>query len=305
MTFKRVFHFTHSDLDGVACAVVTKVLLEQKTNVTFCNYDRIDEILTKFLEREDITKEDLLLITDICPSKEVCEKLSKERKRINVKLVDHHVTKKWASKFVWVVFDTRHCGAFLTARAFSKVGNENLKDFLSSVEAWDLWKTEDKYRERGENLNTLQAFMGLDEFMKEFSEDLNADLNKEYLKKILEFLIKEKKRTIKRTISEQLRKNEPKLDAFGNSFKILFASDYISETAHAALEDEDSGDLKYVVIIDPVKNSCSFRSKDESVDVGEIAKSLGGGGHKTAAGFVYNFRKKISSIIHNLILSKN
>jgi oligoribonuclease NrnB/cAMP/cGMP phosphodiesterase (DHH superfamily) len=303
----KIFMFTHQDLDGAGCAVLVDMAFKADIGIEFCGYDNVDDKLMAFSKSPGkMAPDDLFLITDICPSKDTCKALDKENKG-NLKLIDHHKTKKWVSKYPWATFDERACATLLVHRWLISIGKldagdesltpEKMLCFAKAIDAWDRWLLDSDDRPRGESLNDLSHFIGLEEFLKVFNGDPEADLD-DPLKFIVYYLNKRKERIIARIIRKQLHDAPYRMDNFGNTYKILFAEDYISEVGHAALEDEDSQDLQYVVIASPVSNRCGMRSRGD-VDVSKIAELLTprGGGHAAASGFIHDFRQKIENII--------
>ena len=287
--------YTHGDLDGVACAILLK-LYRGRVRVHFCNYDNVDKQLTDFI-KEPKNGIDELFITDICPSEATCDHLDK-LKSVSVRLFDHHKTKSWVTKYRWATFNNDLCGAELVANYIDTLTEEQ-DDFVKAVAAWDLWKIDSPFRERGEKLNTLVRFMGIYNFMKDFSEDITLDMSDSF-RKITKYIEDNKKAKVKQTLHNQLPKARRFMDGRGNTFKILFASDYISEVGHEALNHADEGDLDYVVILNPTHNHCGLRSRG-NVDVSQVAKQLRGGGHKAAAGFIVDFRKRLTKTISNML----
>jgi oligoribonuclease NrnB/cAMP/cGMP phosphodiesterase (DHH superfamily) len=297
---KEAVLYTHGDLDGVACAILLKMYLGKKLTVHFCNYDNIDEHIINFINaRNKMSYIDELLITDICPSEETCERISK-LEDIDIHLLDHHKTKSWVTKYRWATYNSDLCGAEQVAKLTKTPYLEDI-NFVHAVAAWDLWKIDSPSRKRGEQLNSLLVFMGLHNFMKEFltDPDLLVDQTPTF-QTIIKYIEENKKRKIKQTINNQIGKARRYMDGCGHTYKILFASDYISEIGHAALRHEDEEDLDYVVILNPTTNHCGLRSKGD-VDVSHVAKQLRGGGHKAAAGFIVDFRKRTTRTVSNML----
>lgn len=297
---------THGDLDGAGCAVLIKkaLLFDAELNIDFCNYDDIDEKVEKIL-KSDFKDDDygLLLITDICPSKKICELLDKIQ---NVILVDHHKTRGWVKKYDWAIFENGVCGTSLVYhRMIDKLrrhrnlvdSDEKVEEFVQAVDAWDCWHIDSEHRKRGENLNALTFFMGFENFIKEFSMDLESDKSITF-SAIIKYINENKDRYVKNIIKNQLHETPYRMDDYGQTYKILFCDNYISEVAHAALEDDDSQDLWYIAVVNPTKNMVSLRTKrPDKIDVSTLAEKLGGGGHSTAAGLRINFRKKLEKTV--------
>jgi len=314
----NVYIFTHSDLDGAASAIILKLIYgNQLKDITFCTYNTIDKELATFLawkKEENLINnlvEQVLLITDISPNDKTLKMIGAVN-YLKPILLDHHKTReKSLSNYDWATFDNSKCGAelvldFVNTSNTNKLGRlfPETEEFVKAISAWDLWKVDSEYRERGKQLNNICSFIGLEEFVDVFSKNINADKLDKF-QSLLKYLENNKVQYIYKIIKEQLRKTENCMDGLGQTFKILFASEYISELGNAALDDEDAEDLRYVVIVNPLTNTISFRSREEDkVDTSIIAKMLGGGGHKAASDAVIDLksglRNKISKILNDL-----
>lgn len=110
------------------------------------------------------------------------------------------------------------------------------------------------------------------------------DLSSEYDKgKVLELFVK--------NLTQQWYKTGVKQDFLGYKVMLFHGEILRNEVAHYALEQNK--DIKFTVVkrLDDIVNnkkeykySLRSRKKDE-IDVGEISRKYGGGGHKEAAGF--------------------
>jgi len=300
----EIFHFTHSDLDGAGCSlVVKKVFKDQVKNTTFCNYDTIDEVLLNFVANPAIINENtLLIITDICPQQDTCKKLDRLSDKMNIILIDHHKTKRWLNDFAWAKFSEEWSATYLTDRYFVTETNA-ASDLSLTIDAWDMWKTASKFRERSEALNTLCKFLGLNEFVEVFLNNPEADKELPY-STILQLLDNNKKKYIKKTIAGQIMSAKLNMDCDGNTFKIVYADDYISEIGNTILISDEGADLKYIAIVSLSSNTCSLRSIGD-FDVSRIAQRCGGGGHKNAAGFPIKMKEKIEAKVFSMLNRPN
>jgi oligoribonuclease NrnB/cAMP/cGMP phosphodiesterase (DHH superfamily) len=288
---------THNDLDGAACAVLINNKFKD-TNIKFHSYTTIDSAILKFLESENNILENFLIITDICPSKDICKKLNKNVKA-KLLLLDHHKTRSFVNKYSWAINDNTKCGTELVFDKF--FGDEELyTDFVQEVSAWDLWKLDSAHREYGKKLNLLLQFIGNQAFIINFSNNPFAHKYPKF-SNIIEYLENKKKRYIQKVVTTQLHTAEICTDGFGNSFKIIFCTDYISEIGQVCLTHPEYEDLKYIVLCNPTTNTISLRSRIGEIDVSKIAKKLNGGGHFSASGFHLNIMKKIEKMIYNLL----
>jgi oligoribonuclease NrnB/cAMP/cGMP phosphodiesterase (DHH superfamily) len=298
---------THKDVDGAVCAVFLKERYPD-IEIFFCDYDTIDAAVESLLEDESD-----VFITDICPSRETCQKIDEKVKSgKKVQLIDHHDTKKrLLSKYDWAYFDEKACGALLTFKwmldsylfegwLVSKI--DSMRSLAHATDAWDRWLLKSENRQRGENLNSICQFIGLENFVSVFLENFEADKDDPFFIRLLGYMDTHKLRMNMSVIKKQLFDAQPYYDGFGQCFKIIFASNYISELGKMILEDPDHEDLHYIVFADPTNNKVSFRSREEEdVNVEQIAKRMGGGGHRASSGFTRNFCGKIErNLFHEL-----
>ena len=89
--------FTHTDLDGVGCAILAKLAFGEEVDISYCNYDDINENVMNYLNHNDDSLS-YIYITDIRVNEEVAELLDK---RGGVVLLDHHPTALELNKYPW------------------------------------------------------------------------------------------------------------------------------------------------------------------------------------------------------------
>ncbi len=88
--------FTHTDLDGVGCAVLAKLAFKDEVDIEYCNYDEINEKVLEYINQND--NKIPIYITDISVKEELAKLLDK---RGNVQLLDHHPTALELNKYSW------------------------------------------------------------------------------------------------------------------------------------------------------------------------------------------------------------
>ena len=275
------------------------------SSATYHDYSTIDDAATQFIKNKNYKPEDTLIFVDICPSQGACEFMNSQKPTdLNLCLLDHHKTRSWASKYAWATIDITKCAAQLVYETINPVVQTKYKEFVQAVSAWDLWILNSPQRQRGENLNILLGFIGRDAFVDAFVKDPNADELPTF-KEITKFLVARRNRYVQQVIKEQLESSRGYLDGFGNVFKIIFATDFISEIGHAVLDHPEAEDLKYVCVVNPVTNTCSLRSRDGETDIGKIAAMCDGGGHHSAAGFPVPFKEHLTEMIFGILNGLN
>jgi len=293
----------HSDLDAVGCRVVAEASELKIVSTSYHSYQTIDAAILNYIDNKEYSDGDSLLICDICPTKETALCIDNAVKNgLSIELIDHHKTREWVKKYSWATVALEKSATEILFGLGGATVAGPLFDFVKTVTAWDLWKLDSPYRKRSEQLNTLLGFIGKDAFVKTFAENLIADLVDPF-KTMLDYLDARKNRYVNQVIRNQLEKTRCYTDGFRNKFKILFATDFISEIGHAALNSLASEDLNYICVINPISNTCSLRARENETDVQVIAKHFNGGGHPGAAGFPYEFTETIEAKIWKLLNS--
>jgi oligoribonuclease NrnB/cAMP/cGMP phosphodiesterase (DHH superfamily) len=283
----------HSDYDGVAAATLFKkafgILVRE---ILYVNYHNVDEVIRGILADDHVRGQQLLFIADICPSREVVDELvaATEDEFQEVVLIDHHATTKWMHeyKLPWMIHDQGACGALLTQRWLATNGFfDNLEDmdgslnFALTADAYDRWMLDSPKRPRSEVLNRLVWFLGFEKFVGAFIDSWDAELDPR-LQYLEGCLLDKQARTIREGVAEYLIAENIFEDRDGRKYLMFPASSLASAIGHACLDA--APEIAYVAIINATYNKLEFRArKGSGVDVSEIAKRLGGGGHVPAA----------------------
>ena len=153
----RLFHISHTDLDGYSCQFLTSKVFE-KTEYFNANYG-MEVKLTILKVLENITNykdEDILvIISDLNLTLQESIDLDSEIKRLNdegynitLQLLDHHITgKKSAEKFSWYFLDDKRCATKIVYDYLLEKFNASIKDYeflVNCVNAVDIWLEKEK-----------------------------------------------------------------------------------------------------------------------------------------------------------------
>lgn len=303
--------FTHgADLDGVGCAILAYLAFgRENVDVEYCSYKDIDERVEEFIEDEELFRSyDAVFITDISISDSVANMIDVlDQPPKKVRLFDHHATALGLNKYGWcevlIENPSTHvltCGTelfwnYLDCRGyFDDVLYDkfhNIITFTEIVRDYDTWR----WKELGEKgivckqLNDLLDIYGREDFIDYMIDSICVD-SRELFPHIFgtaQALLEQKQKDIDSYVTEKDKQLQVATDQFGNTFGWVFAERYFSELGNRLCEMHE--ELSYVAMIDISHGLVSFRSVREDVDLGgEIAHSLGGGGHKKAAGSRFN-----------------
>ena len=271
---------THNDLDGVGCYIVAKIMLEEEVDVTYCNYGDVNEEVLKAIENENVYSK--IFITDISVTEEVANDLDKIGEK--VVLLDHHPTAMFLNKYSWAkveeYFDIEEktCATRLLYDYFNANGNVYLDTFVEKVRLFDTWLWKEKYNdEDAKYLNDLRYILGKEDFANSLISKIKSKstLFNEFDLKLL--AIKQ------REIDSYVEKKDKDLvvtEIRGYKAGVVIAESNQSELGNRLCEMHPELDLVAMVN----QNGISYRTVKDNVNVSEIAKYFGGGGHPKASG---------------------
>lgn len=282
--------FTHLDLDGIGCAILVQLTFGKNVDITYCNYDEVDVLVREYISKMD-KGHDTCFITDISIKDDLASEIEREYKN-NFKLFDHHKTALDLNKYDWCVVETMNnkkglqtCGTelFYEYLIEHKYLKEDVKDFVKLVTNYDTWR----WTEVGnmglisKKMNDLLYLYGRDEFVKWCLDKFKS--RKSFLRfdKEDELLLQFNQKEIDKYIDS--KEKEMIISCDGEyKYGVVFAEKYFSELGNELCTRNLN--LDYVAMVNVGTYSISYRTIKENIDVGQVAKRYGGGGHQKAAG---------------------
>lgn len=328
----RVKLFTHTDLDGIGCAVLAYLAFgKENVDVEYCNYDDIDDKVEVFMEDCDLYRSyNQIFITDISVSDSVANMIDiLDRVDRRVELYDHHGTALFLNKYDWCnvtdlspLDDCKTSGTELfyvelMNHGYFSVNNDikyriNVDKFVMNVRDYDTWR----WKELGEfgivckQLNDLFYIYGRDEFVEWTIKRINMFVEPSpmftfpYFDQTDVALLNQKHQDIDIYVEEKNKQIKKFTDQWGNSYGVVFAERYFSELGNQLCEMNP--DLAYVAMIDISNGRVSYRSIRDNINLGtEIAHNYGGGGHPKAAGSTFDSTRAMDTITSWLFSDKN
>lgn len=318
--------FTHTDLDGVGCAVLAYLAFGiENVDVEYCDYKDVDGKIREFYLCGTPEDYDAIFITDISVDEEVAAEIdSLVASGQKWRLFDHHATALglnchgWCEVLVWHHYTgiktsgTELLSMYLFENEqfdhYDAHTIENIDRFVDVVRDYDTWR----WKELGEEgvfckqLNDLFHIYRRDKFIDwalrrlkfygsypEFPSFSDEDL----------LLLEQKQKDIDCYIEKKDKQLVTMKDQFGYSCGVVFAEQYFSELGNRLCELHS--DLDYVAMIDICKGVVSYRTVREDLDLGgEIAHSFGGGGHKKAAGSTFDGRFMMEMVMYGVFQNK-
>lgn len=272
----KVVSITHSDLDGVVCAILIKEYCRQKGHeleIFKAHYNDIDTIF-----KDNYDKNKFIIISDISLQKEP-EWATKVN---NILYIDHHSTVKSNLKNKYVNYTKAGCQ--LVFEYFSQRGVKFSPEFEKLTKLandYDLWQN--KYK-LSTMVNYLYFLYKFESFLTRFTKGFN-ELSKEEL-----FYLQQKQREIRNVLTNI------KYDAINEHVAFVTTGDYINEISKELYTNRG---FMYVFIYNPDLKSLSLRGNNDCViHCGEFLEMFGGGGHRGSGGlYIGDNIKKISEVL--------
>ncbi|OQX74721.1 MAG: 3'-to-5' oligoribonuclease B [Campylobacteraceae bacterium 4484_4] len=310
----KVYHLSHTDLDGYSCQLVTKKIFDE---IEFYNSNygqEIDERLEQIAGdiESDGKEESLILITDLnltIPQAQKLEELqSKASGKVDLLLLDHHKTGEEAAKrYAWYHLDVSRSATKITFDYFKERSRiTHLAHYVDVVNAIDIWLRESHHFELGKVLmrivsgakeinrtmfpkeNSAYIFALLEASIPFFGKPnphIELDNHIHFLKK--EFFKNGPDNTLENLVSEYVvgmlsaNKERMQIEYSGYTGIMTYGIGNVSIIGNDFLVKNPEVD--FFLDINSRKN-VSMRANNR-VDVSLIAQKLfGGGGHANASG---------------------
>ena len=293
---------THSDLDGIGCEILFRYvegMFDNNIDVVIAEYNNVNEVVENALNELENGKYTELFITDLSINNELAKRIRDNN--MNVKLLDHHPSAEFLNKYKFanVIIESgrgKECGTSLLASYYYEYlqhVNIEIVKFIELVRQYDTWEWKDKYNNiDAKKLNDLLYILGREKFVNLILQKL---LNNESLFDETTNLILELKQN---EINNYINTKEKDLiikGVLGYKVGIIMCDMYSSELGNVLSEKHP--ELDFIAIIK--QNSIGLRCIKDNINLTEIAKHFGGGGHKKASGFPLN-NVKLNNFINDI-----
>jgi oligoribonuclease NrnB/cAMP/cGMP phosphodiesterase (DHH superfamily) len=279
----KIHHVSHTDLDGLSCIIISRLAFGKENVIpvfTEAGEKNVDEALRKIWDSPRI------LVSDVTPSAGMVEALAKKADDgdSEILIVDHHksaiegLREADLGKVASVLRDDGGCATKLLydhLRFGVDLRTPELDKFVAAVDAWDIWNEGSLYRGTGVALNNLLGAIGRKAFLKRGAK---ADMTNREMQQADEYAAK-----IRAEACEIAEGAKAEKDEAGRTVVVCEGdtkTNSLIEFIQPRFEDAD-----YLLLKNPAEGVANLRSLRASVDVSEIAKQRGGGGHKASAGY--------------------
>lgn len=288
-----------SDVDGMGSIILSKLI--ENRDILLISVEEVREILTNLLNEN---KYEEILICDLSIPDDLADIINN---RLPLKHFDHHQTNTYVSKYVWstVIVEEdgiKPCGTSLYYNYLIKNNlikkASKLDKFVEAVRSNDVWDLNSKEIILGKKLTMLLPIYGVLKFIETIYTILlnNSDFE---LGELENNILNIEEARMKDYI-ELSNQNLIIADFMNYKIGISISESYRSELGNSLSKIHP--ELDFILIVDFMRRSFSMRTTKE-INLGEISKQLGGGGHTKAAGFPMNKENldKILDIIKNNI----
>lgn len=286
---------THTDLDGIGCAILAKLAFKDNVEIEYCNNP---DGATEALNKLKAYLYDSIIVTDISFSPDKLSHNVLDR----IQIFDHHATAMHCAEYGVVDTSGKECGTSLFYKFINNI--DNAKVFVETVRKYDTWEWTKDGNKLPYYLNALLYLYGRDKFVDIFVDRLQKTKLTEINMFTTEeaFLIAE----------TELQKERALMDAsstihivetYEHKIGVIFGSYDISSLA--LVIEKKFPDLDYVMQINLNTGAVSVRTDKSYIDLGKLMHDkYAGGGHKlSAGGKIENLQAVIESAIGQHIKS--
>jgi uncharacterized protein len=268
----RTTLLTHTDLDGVGCAVVMGGS-RPDAGTELVENGAIDERVRAVLADRlaDAPAHEVVVADHAIDAvtADAADRFLAAGGRFV--LLDHHRSSQHLAGRPWATVDEDHSA---TGLLFAHLGRPPaFAAFAGLVDDHDLWRHRDP---RSARLASLLALIGSDRFLARFREDPDIEL-REGERLLVDGEEARREDYLRRKV-EQARTAE----IGGRRWAICYAEQYQSDLAERLMERLGAA---ATAIVNPGRRTVSLRGR--GVDVSAIAERFGGGGHARAAAFTF------------------
>lgn len=301
--------FTHTDLDGIGCAVLAKLAFGDNADISYCNYNEINLAVKDLIS----SGRDYVMchITDISISDNIAQEI--DANYDNFYLMDHHPTALTLNKYNWCNIEIENPNSHIKTSGTEMYYNwlienkylskrETLDRFVETIRNYDTWR----WAELGvdgeicKKVNDLMYLYGREKFINWCIEEVHeGSFPKLHAADEMILDIKQKE------IDEYIERKDKQLiytEIQGKKCGVVYAEQYMSELGNRLCKMHP--EIDFVAIIDMGNKTVSYRTTRDDIDLGnDIAKCFGGGGHPKAAGS--QFTKEVQDkVISNIFINE-
>lgn len=311
---KKILFSHESDIDGLGCAVLSKLAFKNVDCIFVPNIEKLELIFREFIELHKLDEYDDIYVTDLAlydPSLTmVAESSLKDKVHVfdhHKKAIDDNMNRYIFTKIIEKDKNGKRCG---TELFYEYLVQSNLIDRSKAIDefveltrledTWE-WKNSEYVGEKAHDLAILFNAIGLNNYISSMTSKLLYNPISFELSEEEKALIKNKKDEYDKILQSIMLSAEYFLDENNNKFGIVFADyEYRNELAEYIRQHGNPEAIKYFIVVAMNKGEFgqkSYRSIDENFDVNEVATMHGGGGHPGAASVNITKEQKAKALV--------
>lgn len=277
-----------ADIDGMGSVILSKLIY--KMDILLLASEEVNATLNDLVKNNNYKE---IFMCDLSIPDDMADMLDG---KLPLKHFDHHKTNIYVSKYDWstVISEIngfKPCGTSLfydyLVNNYNEeiIHSEKVKQFVEAVRSYDTWDFVNTKNMLGKYLTMIFSMYGQIKFIDTFynrllDDNINFELN-DLEKSLIEIKTEEMENYI-----NDCDKNLIKTKFLDYNVGITISELFRSELGNR-LSEKYKNELDFILIVDFHRRSYSTRTVND-IDLGEICKKLGGGGHKKAAGFPMN-----------------
>jgi oligoribonuclease NrnB/cAMP/cGMP phosphodiesterase (DHH superfamily) len=264
---------THTDLDGVGCAVVFAGVRPDQGPIELVDNGAIDDRVRDALAaRLPSAGDHEVIVTDHGidgATADAADEFVAAGGRF--RLLDHPRSSRPRAARRWATVDE---GRSATGLLFDHLGQPPAyAEFARLVEDHDLWRHEDP---RSARLASLLGLVGSERFLARFLDDPGVELRE------AERMLVDNEEARREDYLQRKVGQARVAELGGRTWAICYAEQFQSDLAERLMRDLG---VAATAIVNPGRRTVSLRGRD--VDVSLLAQRFGGGGHARAAAFTF------------------
>lgn len=280
--------YTHNDLDGIGCAVLANLAFGHDVDIEIvANPQELTNRLCKSAESGSWKTYNLIYITDMSFDVTSVDKRIVDR----IRLFDHHQTAAaLAEQYDFFDIETERngrltCGTELWHNFLVKKNLIQSRNFfVEQIRLYDTWDWTKGISKIPQYMTTLLYELGQTYFLREFSNRLRKDdvnelsIFNELERNLLLAADKRNQKEVKRITDEAW----VGMFESGTQYAVVLNGGNESSVGNELIKRYD---VDIAIMANLNRGRVSFRSQEDGVNVGDIAKEkFDGGGHQASAG---------------------
>lgn len=286
----KLFLISHiADIDGLTPVILSKLVFGN-IDYKLLEISEVNVFMEEALNNDLFDDYDKVIMTDLCVSEEMAERINKLPLKDKFQVLDHHISNIDLNKysFIQVIDEANGIKESGTSLYYQYLldnypvkilAQESVSYMVSLVRLNDTWEWKKYNKVEARYLTTLLSYYGVDKYINNYVDFLLAHPTF-FFTPTEQMLIDTDNKRMNDYIEE---KKEHVIFKEINGYKtgIVFAELYRSELGNYLAEYYSDVDL---IIIINLSRSISYRCVKDDISVNDFALCFGGKGHQKAAG---------------------